>query len=123
MDGSHIASCPSAADRADARNRKGFVSQNVLAICDFSMQFLYLLCGWDGSVTDSYLYADARLSDLRVPDGCYYLGDAGFPICDAVLIPYRGVRYHLAEWAKAAARQVWFLRSHSRLIHFQTSFT
>jgi len=27
-----------------------------------------------------------------------YLADADFPHCDQLLIPYRGVRYHLAEW-------------------------
>ena len=33
-------------------------------------------------------------------DGKYYLGDAGFPSCDALLVLYHGVRYHLKEWAQ-----------------------
>jgi hypothetical protein len=101
IDGSHIAASPSARDRANTRDRKGSLSQNVLAICSFSMRFLYLLTGWEGSVNDSFLYSDARINDLRVPPGYFYLGDAGFPLCDCVLIPYRGVRYHLQEWGRA----------------------
>ena len=34
----------------------------------------------------------------------YYLADAGFPTCDTLLIPYRGVRYHLAEWGRVNLR-------------------
>jgi hypothetical protein len=36
------------------------------------------------------MFHDARLTDLPVPHGKYYLADAGFQICDALLIPYRG---------------------------------
>lgn len=37
IDGSHIAASPSSKDRANARDRKGSLSQNILAICSFSM--------------------------------------------------------------------------------------
>jgi hypothetical protein len=101
IDGSHIAASPSVNDQANAHDRKGSLSQNVLAICSFSMQFLYLLTGWEGSVNDSFLYSDACINDLRVPPGYFYLGDAGFPLCSSVLVPYRGVCYHLQEWGRA----------------------
>jgi hypothetical protein len=104
LDGSHIAVNPSAKDRPNSRNRKGFVSQNILAACSFSLQFLYVLTGWEGSVNDAFLYSDARTSDFRIPEGCYYLGDAGFPVSMTVLTPYRGVRYHLQEWGRAKQR-------------------
>ena len=104
MDGSHIACTPSAADRANACNRKGFLSQNILAVCSFGMRFLYLLPGWEGSVTDAFLLSDARFTDLRIPKGYYYLGDAGFPVCESVLVPFRGVCYHLNEWARGNAK-------------------
>ena len=65
------------------------------------MRFLYLLTGWEGSVNDSFLYSDARINDLHVPPGYFYLGDAGFPLCNSVLVPYCGVRYHLQEWGQA----------------------
>jgi len=104
MDGTHIACCPSAEERQLSRNRKGGVSQNCLACCSFDLRFQYILSGWDGSTADSTLYNNARLTDLYIPEGKYYLADAGFGICHALLVPYRGVRYHLAEWGRAAAR-------------------
>lgn len=106
MDGTHIACCPSAEDRAAARNRKGGVSQNCLACCtiDDKPRFLYIVSGHEGSVTDAYMYSEARFSTLRVPEGKFYLADGGFGTCDALLVPYRGVRYHLAEWGRANVR-------------------
>lgn len=101
MDGSYIASAPSLEDRSNSRNRKGFVAQNVLACCGFDMKFRYLLCGWDGSVTDTFLYHDARTHDFPIPEGRFWLGDAGFGLCDGVLTPYQNIRYHLAEWQRA----------------------
>jgi hypothetical protein len=104
MDGTHIRCCPSTLDRHLMRDRKGQFTQNVLAVCGFDLCFHYILSGWDGCATDSLVYADARTSDLRIPSGRRYLADAGFGICDALLVPYRGVRYHLAEWGRADQR-------------------
>ena len=104
MDRTHINCCPSVLERPTARNRKGGTSQNCLACCSFNLRFQYILSGWDGSAADAALYADARRHDLPVPEGRYYLTDAGFGACDALLIPYRGVRYHLAEWGRASVR-------------------
>ena len=50
------------------------------------------------------MFYDARMTDLHVPAGKYYFADTGFPICDALLIPKRGVWYHLAEWGRAQQR-------------------
>ena len=63
-----------------------------------------MLSGWDGSAADASVYNDARQSDLPIPENKFYLADAGFGICDGLLVPYRGVRYHLAEWGRASAR-------------------
>ena len=101
LDGTHIYASVPAEDRARFRNRKGFISQNVLAVCDFNMIFVYVVTGWEGSAADSVVLEDARLNDFRIPSGKFYLGDAGFPLSDSVLVPYRGVRYHLREWGAA----------------------
>lgn len=90
------------------RNRKGGITQNCLACVSFSMRFLYFLSGWEGSAADATMYSRSRLTDLTIPNGKFYLVDAGFGICDALLVPYRGVRYHLAEWGRAAVRYVIF---------------
>ena len=64
------------------------------------MSFLYILSGWEGSAADARIYHDARITDFNIPPGKYYLADAGFAACDELLVPYRGVRYHLAEWGR-----------------------
>jgi hypothetical protein len=50
------------------------------------------------------MFHDAHITDLPIVHGKYYLADAGFPICETLLIPYRGVHYHLTEWGRA---QLW----------------
>jgi hypothetical protein len=109
IDGTHINCCPSSEDRHAARDRKGGVTQNCLAACSWDMQFQYIVSGWDGSCGDAEMYEDARLKDFKVPRGKYYLADAGFGTCETLLVPYRGVRYHLAEWGRAEARYVLLL--------------
>ena len=106
MDGSHIDCSPPASERFAYRNRKGFVSQNCLFGCSFDLQFVFTYTGWEGSATDAIVYENALLDGLDIPEGRYYLADAGFPGCDQLLIPYRAVRYHLAEWGRANVRFV-----------------
>jgi len=52
-------------------------------------------------MADATIFTRARQVDLDVVPGRYYLADAGFGTCDALLVPYRKVRYHLAEWGHA----------------------
>jgi hypothetical protein len=101
IDGTHIHCTPSAADRDSARNRKGVLTQNCLVMCSFDLRFLYCMSGWEGSTHDSVLFHHARQTDLSIPEGKYYLADAGFASSDALLVPYRSVRYHLNEWKHA----------------------
>lgn len=106
IDGTHINVFVPEKDIARYRNRKGSISQNVLAACSFDLRFLYVRAGWEGSAADGRTYEDARKYDLAIPAGKYYLADAGFPSCDTLLVPYRGVRYHLKEWGRANHRSV-----------------
>jgi hypothetical protein len=106
LNGTHISASPSAFIHMTFWNRKGFISQNCLFACNFNMQFIYLLCGWEGSATDALVYQDAQMHDLTIPKGKYYLADAGYPSSQGLLIPYRGVRYHLEEWGHAGVRLV-----------------
>ena len=101
IDGTHINCTSSAEDRDAARNRKGMLTQNCLAACTFDLRFTYLLSGWEGSTADSTLFNAARRTDFYIPKGRYYLADAGFASSDALLVPYRNMRYHLAEWGRA----------------------
>ncbi|RHZ05424.1 hypothetical protein DYB37_012919 [Aphanomyces astaci] len=36
----------------------------------------------------------------KIPEDCYYLGDAGYALSSSILTPYRSTRYHLREWAE-----------------------
>jgi hypothetical protein len=104
LDGTHIPVCAPASEREGMRNRKGGLSQNVLGVCSFDLRYLYLLTGWEGSAGDGQVYHHARLRDFFVPPGKFYLADGGFGNCATLLVPYRGKRYHLAEWGRAAVR-------------------
>ena len=104
IDGTHIDVFVPDKDIARYRNRKGTISQNVLAACSFDLRFLYIKAGWEGSAGDGRIYENARQTDFIIPPGKYYLADAGFPTCDTLLVPYRGVRYHLKEWGRATQR-------------------
>jgi DDE superfamily endonuclease len=81
------------------RNRKKYISQNVLAVVNFDLTFSYALCGWEGSAHDSRVLDDARAKGLPFILGKFYIGDCGHALSSTVLTPYRGVRYHLEEWA------------------------
>jgi hypothetical protein len=100
IDGSQFNSWVAEEATVHSRNQKGFISQNVLAICDGNLHFLYILSGWEGSAADSRVFEYARSRDLHLPRPYYFLADAGSPLCDMLMTPYRGVRYHLKEWGQ-----------------------
>ena len=58
-------------DNAKLRNRKGELSQIVMAACNFDMEFIYVLAGWEGSAADYQVLQDtlARLNGFQVPPG------------------------------------------------------
>jgi hypothetical protein len=60
IDGSHIPVIVAEKDKVKYTNRKGYTSQNVLAICDFDMRFTFAVTGWPGSVHDTRVWTDAR---------------------------------------------------------------
>jgi hypothetical protein len=98
LDGTHIDVHVPLADQPRYRNRKGHLSQNVLAACNFEMEFTYILAGWKGSAHDGTVYRDSHYNKgFITPPGKYWLGDAGYPNTDTILVPYRGTRYHLKE--------------------------
>ncbi|KAL0404720.1 UNVERIFIED_CONTAM: hypothetical protein Sradi_2112800 [Sesamum radiatum] len=109
-------------DQNRYRSRKGRLAQNVLAICDFDMNFTYVYAGWEGSAADARVLDHAVSQDPTFPFppiGKYYLVDAGFTNYQCFLAPYRGTRYHLPEWRGQGRRyrtpQDMFNHAHSRL--------
>lgn len=49
----HIPAHVPAKDQSRFRNRKGYLSQNVLVACTFDLQFIFVYPGWEGSAADS----------------------------------------------------------------------
>lgn len=59
IDGTHIPVVVPANQVVQHTGRKGYTSQNVLAICDFNMRFTFVVAGWPGSVHDMRVFKDA----------------------------------------------------------------
>ena len=108
VDGTHIPIAVTHQNDAHVpwRNRKGHVTQNVLGVVDFDLNFRYVLAGWEGSAHDSLVIRNAVERGFRAPEqGKYYLGDAGYTSLDGLLlVPYQKVRYHLREWRASGLR-------------------
>ncbi|CAA0384473.1 unnamed protein product [Arabidopsis thaliana] len=101
IDGTHIFAMVPTCDAASFRNRKGFISQNVLAACNFDLQFIYILSGWKGSAHDSKVLNDALTRNTnrrQVPEGKFYLVDCGYANRRKFLAPFRRTRYHLQDF-------------------------
>jgi hypothetical protein len=71
IDGTHIPAMVRGRDVSSYRDRHGNISQNVLAACNFDLEFMYVLSGWEGSAHDSKVLNDAltRRNGLKVPQG------------------------------------------------------
>jgi len=104
LDGSQIPAIVSPAEQAVFRNRKQYLSQNILAVVNFDHVFTYVLAGWEGSAHDGRVLGDALHKGFTIIPGKYYLGDAGYSLTSYCLTPYRGVRYHLKEWVRGQQR-------------------
>ncbi|KAH6815439.1 hypothetical protein C2S51_020259 [Perilla frutescens var. frutescens] len=100
IDGTHIPVMVPDREVSSFRNRHGMQSQNVLATCNFDLQFIYVLSGWKGSAHDSKFLNDAlsRRNGLHVSQGKYFLVDCGFANRRQFLAPLHGIRYHLKDF-------------------------
>ena len=80
---------------------KGFTLLNIPVVCSFYFIFQYILAGLKGSAHDSRVLESGNQNWIRMPEGNYYLGDAGCSSPAAIIAQYRGVRYHLKEQGQA----------------------
>jgi DDE superfamily endonuclease len=105
LDGGLIEAWVPGKDQAPWRSRDGTISQNILAACDFEMNFVYVLAGWEGSALDDRVLADARARGFHAPTGKYYVADGGYSNSDLTIIPYPNVRSHLRDSEQARDTQ------------------
>ena len=106
LDGTHIPAFLTVGRLGDDgiapwRNRKGWLSQNVLAVCSFDLKFTFIYAGFEGSAHDAtVLKAALEEKAFTPPPGKYYLADAGYYNASFMMIPYDSTRYHLKEWQR-----------------------
>lgn len=114
IDGTHFRVKVSSTEAPKYRGRKDYPTQNVLAACTFDLRFSYVLVGWEGTASDSRIIKSALTRDhcLKIPEGKYYLVDAGFMLKSGLITPYRNVRYHLKEYSGNPPRNARELFNH-----------
>ncbi|XP_039140531.1 uncharacterized protein LOC120277754 [Dioscorea cayenensis subsp. rotundata] len=127
LDGTHIHASVPTYEVAAFRGRKPYPTQNVLTVVDFDLRFTYILAGWEGSAHDSLVLRDAleRPNGLKVPEGKYYVVDAGYATRPGFIPPYRGVRYHLKEFGSrtpANSKELFNLRHSSARTSIERAF-
>ncbi|SPT19060.1 unnamed protein product [Triticum aestivum] len=110
------------------RGRKHYTSQNVLAVVDFDLKFTYVLAGWEGSTHDANILTDSmsRPDGINIPDGKFYLGDAGYACRPGILSPFRKTRYHLNAFSgrnyPRTAQELFNLRHSSLRVTVERAF-
>ncbi|GAV71478.1 DDE_4 domain-containing protein, partial [Cephalotus follicularis] len=102
IDAVHVPVCISHLKAISYTGRKGIPTQNVMAVCDFDMQFTFCWAGWKGSANDTRKFyialRDPTLNFPHPPDGNYYLVDFGYPLRKGYMSPYKGERCHLYDF-------------------------
>ena len=105
LDGTHIRTTVRGEEaKRSWRNRYSYISTNVLAACDFSLGFVYVRPGYEGSANDQNVLNNALEDNFVIPKDRFYLADAGYGAHPGLRLPFRGVRYHLKEWGRANTR-------------------
>ncbi|KAJ4802665.1 nuclease [Rhynchospora pubera] len=102
IDGTHFRIKVNSKEAPKYRGRKDIPTMNVLAACTPNLKFTYVLVGWAGTASDSKIMKNAlrRRNPLIIPEGKYYLVDAGFVLKSGLITPYRAERYHLKEFSR-----------------------
>ena len=100
----------------------------MLAAVDFDLKFTYVLAGWEGSAHDANILSDSmsRPDGINIPDGKFYLGDAGYACRPGILPPFRKTRYHLNEFSgrnyPRTAQELYNLRHSSLRVTVERAF-
>ncbi|KAK3193602.1 hypothetical protein Dsin_024912 [Dipteronia sinensis] len=99
IDGTHVRVSLPVDEQIPYIGRKGFPTQNIMAVCGFDMLFTFVWPGWEGSAHDTHIFLEAlrntELKFLIPPYDKYYLVDSGYPNMKGYLALYKGERYHL----------------------------
>jgi len=70
---------------------------------------MFVLLGWEGSASDVHVFEDTWRKGFTITEDCNYLANAGYANSDALLVPYRGMCYHLQEWGIVGERCIYVI--------------
>ncbi|XP_028054230.1 uncharacterized protein LOC114258476 [Camellia sinensis] len=105
IDGTHVSAWVTGPDTATYFGRKYCHTQNIMAACDFDMCFIFISCGWEGSMHDSRIFNEILINDnVTFPhpeEGKYYLVDASYPNRVGYLALFKGNRYHQQQFRRS----------------------
>ncbi|EOA29250.1 hypothetical protein CARUB_v10025524mg [Capsella rubella] len=100
-------------ETASYQNRKEILSQNVLDACNFDLEFIYVLSGWEGSAHDAKVLNDALtriINRFEVADegscdeqGVVQTNSGG----DQFLGTQKKQREYANEWRTTIATSMW----------------
>ncbi|XP_028085568.1 uncharacterized protein LOC114286584 [Camellia sinensis] len=105
IDGTHVSAWVTVLDAATYFGRKYCHTQNIMAAVDFDMCFIFISCGWEGSMHDSHIFNEIPNDNVPFPhpdEGKYYLVDSGYPNRTGYLAPFKGHRYYQQEFRRIA---------------------
>ena len=90
IDGSHVPIVSPGGDQAELyRNRKGYFSINVQAVCDAKLCFTNIVCRWPGSTHDARIFDNCSLCstfECNLVNGLL-LGDSGYACRKYLMTP------------------------------------
>ncbi|KAK3859062.1 hypothetical protein Pcinc_034785 [Petrolisthes cinctipes] len=92
IDGTHVRIVAPRVDEHLYVNRKRYHSINVQVVSDAKYRILDIVARWPGSVHDARILEESGVKLLfeqnLMPEGCYLLGDSGYPCKQWLLTPY-----------------------------------
>lgn len=92
IDGTHVRIVAPRVNEHLYVNRKRYHSINVQVVSDANYKILDIVARWPGSVHDARILEESGLKLLfeqnLMPEGCYLLGDSGYPCRPWLLTPY-----------------------------------
>ncbi|KAL5751819.1 hypothetical protein ACOSQ2_022326 [Xanthoceras sorbifolium] len=115
IDGTHIPTIVTRRDIKSYCNRHGTISQNILAVCNFDLEFIYVLSGWERYAHNSKVLSDvlSRRNELKVPQFEPNNEDSSSPLSyqDDDFEPFfeteEQQRENTNEWRATIARNLW----------------
>ncbi|KAK2658601.1 hypothetical protein Ddye_005134 [Dipteronia dyeriana] len=106
INGVHVPTSIPPKDQIPYIGTKGTPTQNIMVVCNFDMQFIFVVTSWEGTADDARIFLPAMRNHVlnfpKPPKGKYYLVDAGYPQMDGYLRPSKSERYHISNFHRGS---------------------